>query len=85
MINCNNVLCILISIATFITVLARKWNVNILKDSKQFFLFMFLCANTVFVYYNVKFYHEFLYPCYAIPVEIKQVIKQMSLYSNVHK
>lgn len=79
MINCNNVLCILISIATFIIVIARKWNVNILKDSKQF-LFMLLCADTVFVYYNVKFIcHEFLYPCYAIPVEIKQFIKQMSL------
>jgi len=50
MINCNNVLCILISIVTFIIVIARKWNVNILK-----FLFMLLCADTVFVYYNVKF------------------------------
>jgi len=41
-----------------------------------------LCANTVFVYYNVKFIcHEFVYPCYAIPMEIKQVIKQMSLNS----
>jgi len=47
---------------------------------------MFFCADTVFVYYNVKFIcHEFLYPCYAIPMEIKQVIKQMSLYSNMQK
>jgi hypothetical protein len=45
-----------------------------------------LCANTVFVYYNVRFiYHEFLYPCYAIQMEIKQVIKQMLLHSNVQK
>jgi len=37
MMKCNNVLRILISIATFITLIARNWNVDILKDSTQFF------------------------------------------------
>lgn len=55
MMNCNNVLCILTSIATVVTVIARIWNVNILKDSIQFF-YVFLCANTVFVYYNVNLF-----------------------------
>jgi len=42
--NSNNVLCILISIATFVTVIARNWNVNILMDSIQFcFIYVLVC------------------------------------------
>jgi len=36
----------LISIVTFITVITRKWNVNILKDSLLLFIYIYIYTHT---------------------------------------
>ena len=44
----------------------------------EVFIYAVVCWHSICIL-QCEICPEFLYPCYAIPVEIKEVIKQMSL------